>query len=134
MNIVGSPKYARTTILLDSVSKTRSFQNCEQKFNALFDEWIAIEHDLLRERGLWGFEQPDPLAKYKLDFIEGPCRMRKRLVLNEDFYKHYPYRLPIENTVDQRLGLSTQRHPSSNDVYLEEKIQPASLVRFQTVC
>jgi len=75
----------------------RFTQNCEQKFIALFDEWIAIEHDLLRERGLWGFEQPDALAKYKLDFIEGPCRMRKRMVLNDDFYKHYPYRLPVEN-------------------------------------
>ncbi|CAF3844508.1 unnamed protein product [Rotaria magnacalcarata] len=72
-------------------------QNTEQKFNYLYEEWLAIEHDLLRERGLWGFDEPDPLAKYKLDFIEGPCRMRKRMVLNEDFYKHYPYRIPIEH-------------------------------------
>ncbi|CAF4945429.1 unnamed protein product, partial [Rotaria magnacalcarata] len=45
-------------------------QNTEQKFNYLYEEWLAIEHDLLRERGLWGFDEPDPLAKYKLDFIE----------------------------------------------------------------
>jgi hypothetical protein len=74
-------------------------QNAEQKFSSLYEEWLAIEHDLIRERGLWGFEQPDPLAKYKLDFIEGPCRMRKRMVLNEDFYTHYPYRVMVENTV-----------------------------------
>ncbi|CAF4232817.1 unnamed protein product, partial [Rotaria sp. Silwood2] len=76
----------------------RLAQNCEQKFSYLYEEWLAIERDLLRERGLWGFDEPDPLAKYKLDFIEGPCRMRKRMVLNEDFYKHYPYRIPIEHT------------------------------------
>ncbi|CAF4901450.1 unnamed protein product, partial [Rotaria sp. Silwood1] len=76
----------------------RLAQNCEQKFSYLYEEWLAIEHDLLRERGLWGFDEPDPLAKYKLDFIEGPCRMRKRMVLNEDFYKHYPHRIPIEQT------------------------------------
>jgi len=74
-------------------------KNCEQKFNYLSEEWSAIEHDLLRERGLWGFDEPDPLAKYKLDFIEGPCRMRKRMVLNEDFYQHYPHRVAIEQTV-----------------------------------
>ncbi len=71
----------------------------EQKFNYLHEEWFAIEHDLLRERGLWGFEEPDSLAKYKLDCIEGPCRMRKRMVLNEDFYQHYLYRFSIEQTV-----------------------------------
>ena len=74
-------------------------KNCEQKFNYLNEEWMIIEHDLLRERGLWGFDDADPLAKYKLDFIEGPCRMRKRMVLNEDFYTHYPYRVAIENSV-----------------------------------
>ncbi|CAF4352699.1 unnamed protein product [Rotaria sp. Silwood2] len=72
----------------------RLAQNSEQKFSYLYEEWFAIERDLFRERSLWGFEEPDPLAKYKLDFIEGPCRMRKRMVLNEDFYRHYPYRVP----------------------------------------
>ncbi|CAF3021227.1 unnamed protein product [Rotaria sp. Silwood2] len=72
----------------------RLAQNSEQKFSYLYEEWFTIERDLFRERSLWGFEEPDPLAKYKLDFIEGPCRMRKRMVLNEDFYRHYPYRVP----------------------------------------
>ncbi|CAF1017714.1 unnamed protein product [Adineta ricciae] len=76
----------------------RLTQNSEQKFNYLYEEWFAIERDLLRERGLWGFDEPDPLAKYKLDFIEGPCRMRKRMVLNEDFYRHYPHRVTVEQT------------------------------------
>ncbi|CAF4114612.1 unnamed protein product, partial [Adineta steineri] len=76
----------------------RLTQNSEQKFNYLCEEWFSIEHDLLRERGLWGFDEPDPLAKYKLDFIEGPCRMRKRMVLNEDFYTHYPHRIAVEQT------------------------------------
>ena len=80
-------------------------KNLEQRFNNLFEEWLYIERELLRERGLWGFEQPDPMAKYKLDVIEGPGRMRKRMVLNEDFYKHYPYRVPVQSTVRQILLL-----------------------------
>jgi len=73
--------------------------------NYLYEEWFSIEYDLLRERGLWGFDEPDPLAKYKLDCIEGPCRMRKRMVLNEDFYKHYPYRISLEQTVKENFFL-----------------------------
>lgn len=83
-------------------------KNSEQKMSSLYEEWRTIEHDLLRERGLWGFEDADPLAKYKLDFIEGPCRMRKRMVLNEDFYKHYPYRANIESIVNRFLFLKKQ--------------------------
>ncbi len=90
-------------LFLDKIICLSFRKNCEQKFNSLNDEWLAIEHDLLRERGLWGFDEPDPLAKYKLDFIEGPCRMRKRMVLNEDFYQHYPYRAAIEQTVKRIL-------------------------------
>jgi hypothetical protein len=32
--------------------------------------------------------------------------MRKRLVLNEDFYQHYPYRMPIDQTVNKVLYCS----------------------------
>ena len=32
--------------------------------------------------------------------------MRKRMVLNEDFYKHYPYRIAVEQTVNKFLYLS----------------------------
>jgi hypothetical protein len=31
--------------------------------------------------------------------------MRKRLVLNEDFYKHYPHRISIEQTVKEKILL-----------------------------
>lgn len=27
--------------------------------------------------------------------------MRKRMVLNEDFYKHYPHRITVEQTVNK---------------------------------
>jgi hypothetical protein len=29
--------------------------------------------------------------------------MRKRMVLNEDFYQHYPHRVAIEQTVKKRI-------------------------------
>ncbi|CAF0761899.1 unnamed protein product, partial [Didymodactylos carnosus] len=81
----------------------RLAQNIEQKYSYLYEEWDSIEKDLLRERGLWGSDEPNRLDKWKLDFTEGPCRMRKRMILNEEFYKHYPYRIEIDN-MSQKPG------------------------------
>ena len=33
--------------------------------------------------------------------------MRKRMVLNEDFYQHYPYRGAVEQTVRRRRNYET---------------------------
>lgn len=32
-----------------------------------------------------------------LDMTEGPCRMRKKMMKNELFYIHYPYRPELEH-------------------------------------
>ena len=72
-------------------------------------EWARIEHELTRERGLWGPDEPSHLDKWMLDFVEGlfvclqvdhfkyfvfyfplgPNRMRKRICRNYLFYDHY---------------------------------------------
>ena len=60
----------------------------------LLEEWEAMEHDLLRERGLWGPPVGSELDKWQLDLTEGPYRMRKKMIDNNAFYTHYPYRPP----------------------------------------
>ncbi|XP_018654969.1 beige/beach protein-related [Schistosoma mansoni] len=77
----------------------------------LESEWEKIEHELTRERGLWGRVTPDPLAKWELDPTEGPLRMRKRMILNKSFNSRYPY-LPSYLT---RLLI---RSPNSDNYYL----------------
>jgi len=52
---------------------------------------------LTRERGLWGPPTPTVLDKWMLDMTEGPCRMRKKMMKNELFYIHYPYRPELEH-------------------------------------
>lgn len=32
-----------------------------------------------------------------LIFFLGPCRMRKKMIKNDAFYLHYPYRPELEN-------------------------------------
>jgi len=60
-------------------------------------EWLQTETELTRERGLWGPPTPTILDKWMLDMTEGPCRMRKKMMKNELFYIHYPYRPELEH-------------------------------------
>uniref|UniRef100_A0A183C2A5 Uncharacterized protein n=1 Tax=Globodera pallida TaxID=36090 RepID=A0A183C2A5_GLOPA len=59
-------------------------------------EWHYAETELIRERGLWGPNCGSALNKFQLDITEGPCRIRRKLVPNPDFYRHYPYRPNLE--------------------------------------
>jgi hypothetical protein len=64
----------------------------------LYAEWLKIERELLRERALWGEDEECLLNKCKIDFTEGPCRQRKRLLPNTDeFFRNYPYRPELES-------------------------------------
>ena len=56
------------------------------------EEWVATETSLTRERGLWGPFNESKLTKWSLDMTEGPSRMRRRMMRNELFFLHYPYR------------------------------------------
>ena len=64
----------------------------------VYEDWIATEAEMLvRERAIWG---PDygsqQFDKWKLDMTEGPHRMRKKMMRNDLFYLHYPYRVELE--------------------------------------
>ncbi|TMS39098.1 hypothetical protein L596_005675 [Steinernema carpocapsae] len=51
-------------------------------------EWETVESELTRERGLWGPE----VGKFQLDMTEGPSRVRRKMIPNQQFYRQYPYR------------------------------------------
>lgn len=55
------------------------------------EKWEQLEHELMRERGLWGPPYGCYLDKWMLDMTEGPSRMRKKMIRNPDFYMDYPY-------------------------------------------
>jgi hypothetical protein len=65
----------------------------------LVEEWTQTERELLREKGLWGPYLGSRFDKWMLDMTEGPCRMRKKMVANDIFFSHYPYRPDMENSV-----------------------------------
>ena len=60
------------------------------------EEWEQMETELTRERGLWGPPCGSALDKLLLDITEGPSRMRKKMIKNENFYVNYPYRSEFE--------------------------------------
>ena len=60
----------------------------------------------MRERGLWGPPVGSNLDKWMLDMTEGPHRMRKKMIRNDDFYVHYPYRPDqLSNVSISRLNI-----------------------------
>ena len=62
----------------------------------IHEGWLRTERELLRERGVWGPDRPSVLDKHMLDMTEGPLRMRIKMERNEDFYKHYPFRVKTD--------------------------------------
>ncbi|RWS13484.1 WD repeat and FYVE domain-containing protein 3-like protein [Dinothrombium tinctorium] len=82
----------------------QKYQGDAHLLKYVYDDWIAAENELLvRERAIWG---PDygsrQFDKWKLDMTEGPHRMRKKLVRNDAFYLHYPYK-PEMDPSDSKL-------------------------------
>ena len=79
-----------------SVSLEQSQQHME---SYLLEDWRAVEAELMRERGLWGPPVGSELDKWMLDLTEGPHRMRKKMMINDQFYINYPYRPPLDDNV-----------------------------------
>ncbi|XP_069124433.1 WD repeat and FYVE domain-containing protein 3-like isoform X2 [Argopecten irradians] len=89
----------------------------------LAEEWAQTEGELLREKGLWGPHVGSRLDKWQSDMTEGPCRMRKKMVKNEIFFQHYPYRPDME---DSPLKYKVAMSFDSKEYY--ERYRPQTLV------
>lgn len=70
---------------------TRALQDSDGHEKFIQSEWARISADLLRERAIWGPETATDL-KWRLDYTEGPNRMRKRLqyISNTDYSAYMP--------------------------------------------
>lgn len=74
------------------MKKNQHINTTQHTQRYVHQEWLQTENELTRERGLWGPPIPCHLDKWMLDMTEGPHRMRKKLMKNDLFYLHYPYR------------------------------------------
>ncbi|KAF0311049.1 WD repeat and FYVE domain-containing protein 3 [Amphibalanus amphitrite] len=108
------------------VTQFRQFKQSQKYMeDFIMDEWLRMERELTRERGLWG----PSLDKWQLDTTEGPCRMRKRTVSDVTFYQRYPYRPDLETVV--QVSTFYQRYPYRPD--LETVVQVGTEYRVPTV-
>lgn len=99
--------YYEQEVILDYTSKTLTWSESIQEFemskftkalqdsdgheNFIQSEWTRLSEDLLRERAIWGPAKAEDL-KWRLDYTEGPNRMRKRLqyISNNDYSSYLP--------------------------------------------
>lgn len=65
----------------------------------IFNEWLNNEYEFLtREKAIWGPQYGSKrFDKWMLDMTEGPNRMRKKMLRNDQFYLNYPFRPEMEN-------------------------------------
>ncbi|XP_064458168.1 WD repeat and FYVE domain-containing protein 3-like isoform X2 [Ornithodoros turicata] len=93
----------------------------------VFEDWLQMESELTQERGLWGSPVGSPLDKWMLDMTEaGPCRMRKKMVKNDLFYIHYPYRPEADGGDNRALKYKVATSFDSREYY--KHWRPDSLV------
>ncbi|CAM1304230.1 WDFY3 (predicted) [Pycnogonum litorale] len=111
--------FAHLSITKDLVElqmkQAQQSQQHMQKY--VFEEWLQTETELTRECGLWGSVVGSSLDKWMLDMTEGPSRMRKKMIKNELFYIHYPYRPDIELGDNKALKYKVATSYDSKDYY-----------------
>jgi hypothetical protein len=127
-----------TNAILANVNRLKEFcdsehgkylRQCEEGHLYLYNEWLRIEEDLLRERALWGDETEDPLNKWKLDLTEGPNRQRKRLLPNTtEFYRHYPFHL--DQDLETRPNRKYKKPYSTDSRAYAQQFRVHSLLNF----
>ncbi|CAG8433004.1 6306_t:CDS:10 [Ambispora gerdemannii] len=79
----------------------KSLQDNVDHDNYVRAEWAKTSVDLFRERALWGPKsEVDKTSRWRLDFTEGRCRMRRKLERNEDLqvFSYKPKSSKYENT------------------------------------
>ncbi|GAB1219303.1 hypothetical protein ENUP19_0020G0023 [Entamoeba nuttalli] len=97
---------ARVSVLLKDAAEQRN-----EHFRALHAQsqgvWESFAECLFLENGIWHKQEE---GKWTLDNVEGPCRMRKRLIHDTDFFERY----------------KTKEHDGYIDVQLKERHQERS--------
>ncbi|XP_034186854.1 WD repeat and FYVE domain containing 3 bchs isoform X3 [Osmia lignaria lignaria] len=105
---------------LAAAKRLQYIQTNQHTQRYVYQEWLQTETELTRERGLWGPPTPTRLDKWMLDMTEGPCRMRKKMMKNELFYIHYPYRPELEHPDNKQLKYKVATSTDSKEYYLKQ--------------
>lgn len=111
--------------LVELQSKQHS-HNQDYMERYVLDEWLQIETELTRERALWGPQLPSRLDKWMLDMTEGPSRMRKKMMRNDQFYIHYPYRPELDSVENKSLKYKVATCWDSKEYYQKFKAHTIS--------
>ena len=85
----------------------------------ILNEWLNYEYEfLIREKAIWGPAYGSKrLDKWMLDMTEGPNRMRKKLIRNEEFYQNYPYRPEFNGADSKTLKFKAPISHDSKDYF-----------------
>ncbi|CAG8486905.1 4172_t:CDS:10 [Ambispora leptoticha] len=89
----------------------KSLQDNVDHDNYVRSEWAKTSVDLFRERALWGPKsEVDKTSRWRLDFTEGRCRMRRKLERNEDLqvFSYKPKSSKYENAEDNKSFTASQ--------------------------
>jgi hypothetical protein len=97
---------------------TKALQDSDGHQNFIQSEWTRLSEDLIRERAIWGPEKSDDL-KWRLDYTEGPNRMRKRLqyISNNDYSSYMPKQTTL--TTSPTLIAAKSPATSSSKTYVD---------------
>ncbi|KAI8380254.1 hypothetical protein BD560DRAFT_323822 [Blakeslea trispora] len=89
---------------------TKALQDSDGHENFIRSEWARLSFDLSRERAIWGPRKADDI-KWRLDYTEGPNRMRKRLqsIPHTEYPAYRPKQTPApttKNNASKRLSMT----------------------------
>ncbi|XP_043271793.1 WD repeat and FYVE domain-containing protein 3 isoform X2 [Venturia canescens] len=116
----GTEQHVALVRELAAARRLQQQQTYQHTQRYVYQEWLQTETELTRERGLWGPPTPTKLDKWMLDMTEGPCRMRKKMMKNDLFYIHYPYRPELDHPDNKQLKYKVATSMDSKEYYLKQ--------------
>ncbi|CAG8523942.1 7035_t:CDS:10, partial [Paraglomus brasilianum] len=89
---VKTNQWAKNIQELETSRYYKNLQDHVDHDNYVRAEWSKTSADLFRERALWSSKTDEGNVRWRLDFTEGKCRMRKKLETNDEIqiYSYKP--------------------------------------------
>lgn len=102
---------------------TKALQDSDGHENFIQSEWTRLSEDLMRERAIWGPQKADDF-KWRLDYTEGPNRMRKRLqyISNTDYSAYMPKPSSTSTTVINKSPLAPNVAANKTSVDIDKEL------------
>ncbi|CEP07883.1 hypothetical protein [Parasitella parasitica] len=104
---------------------TKALQDFDGHENFIRSEWTRIAADLVRERSIWGPRVSLDL-KWRLDYTEGPNRMRKRLqaLSNTDYSSYMPKKTTAASSSPKAIKSTVKSETSAgkSEVQIDKEL------------